>query len=395
VWSDVVVHSAEGPRPDLVVLLANYRLDGQQSMLRYASALARDLGAAGIPTRVVHPAAVCGAPVARLVPRLAKWAGYVDKYVVFVAYLVVLRLSLARRRGVVFHICDQGNAPWLRALPRGRTVITCHDVIAIRAALGEEGTGVAPSRTGRLLQGHILRWLLRARWVTCVSQHTLSQVEDLAGRFPDWANSEAQRVHIPNALNADFSPLPEADRVARLAEVGMADAPQFLLHVGHGHPRKNRALLVRLLVDQAHPWPGIVCFAGGAVDPDLQAVINECGVDDRVRSVVGPTHEQLVALYQSCAAFVFPSFSEGFGWPIIEAQQAGAPVLASDVAPMPEVGGDGARYADPRQPGDFAEVLSQLDLADQAGARNADRFDPQAINETRLELYAQIAHAHP
>lgn len=386
--------------PDGVILLGNYRPDAQESMRRYADGLRQDLTDAGEQVRLVLPPVVVGRLGRASSGGLGKWFGYLDKYAIFVLALLVLRLRerLAGRR-VLFHICDHSNAPWLRALPRDRTVITCHDVLAIRGARGHRDTYVTPTRTGRVLQSHILRWLLAARWVACDSTSTLEQLEELAAEKPRWADPRASRVHIAIAFNDDFTPLDEQTRRARLAETGVPDGSTYLLAVGSDHPRKNRKLLVALL-SGAHPlWKGDVCFAGQPLDDALRAQIAAVGASGRVREVVKPGHDQLRALYQSSYALVFPSYSEGFGWPVIEAQACGALVVASNVMPIPEVGGDGALYCDPDSPAQFAEALRTLadtSVASELRARatrNADRFDRAVVASHYVALYREVAAA--
>lgn len=381
--------------PELeVILLGNYAPDAQESMRRYSEGLAQDLGKIGQRVRLVVPPVVVGRLGRSDHSGLGKWGGYVDKYVLFVAVLFVLRLRerVAGRRPV-FHICDHSNAPWLRALPRERTVVTCHDVLAIRGSRGHRDTYVTPTRTGRLLQRHILRWLLAGRWVACDSSTTLDQLQELAAEEARWSDANAQRIHLAIAYNDDFTPLDEGDRLQRLAEVGVPADSVFLLHVGSKHPRKNRKLLVELLTTDRDAWAGDVVFAGQPVDDDLRAMIASAGAEERVRQVVRPTHEQLVALYQSCFALVFPSYSEGFGWPVIEAQAAGALVVASELMPMPEVGGCGAAYCDPDQPEEFAKVLRELaDPSTAAALRaraelNTHRYDRQVVAARYVALY--------
>lgn len=81
-------------------------------------------------------------------------------------------------------------------------------------------------------------------------------------------------------------------------------------------------------------------------------------------------------------AFLFPSLYEGFGLPVIEAQQAGVPVIASNAASLPEIAGEGALLIDPLKPEALAEAMEVLvqdrekraDIIDK-GARNISRFD--------------------
>ncbi len=79
------------------------------------------------------------------------------------------------------------------------------------------------------------------------------------------------------------------------------------------------------------------------------------------------TQEEKQSLLQNARAFIFPSLYEGFGLPILEAQSYGVPVVTSCLSSLPEVGGEGALYADPYNPTDIAEKLYQaLTLTDEA-----------------------------
>ena len=69
---------------------------------------------------------------------------------------------------------------------------------------------------------------------------------------------------------------------------------------------------------------------------------------------------QLRWLYQNCAAYVFPSLSEGFGLPPLEAMIHGAPVTASNATCIPEVCGDAAHYFDPTNVEDIARAISDI-----------------------------------
>jgi glycosyltransferase involved in cell wall biosynthesis len=70
--------------------------------------------------------------------------------------------------------------------------------------------------------------------------------------------------------------------------------------------------------------------------------------------------EDLRALYRQAELVCYPSLAEGFGLPVLEAMTAGTAVLTSDRSSMPEVGGDAAAYADPRNVGSIAAALEAL-----------------------------------
>lgn len=343
-----------------VVVLGNYGPDAQQSMRRFADWLVEAARASGAEVELRVPPAIAGRGAAEGSAR-HKWGGWLDKLVVFPLLLLLRRpLDAAsdrlRARRTVHHVADHSNAPWLAVLPADRSVITCHDVLAIAGALGDADAHCPASRTGVWLQRWILRHLGRARRVVCVSAATLAGLERLA---PASAVGPVTRVVVPNALNAPFAPPEPAAAGELLAARGLprlAEAP-YVLHVGSALERKNRQLVVRLL---AAGWDGDAVLAGRPIEPALRALADELDVADRLHELVDPTHDELVAAYGLAHALVFPSYAEGFGWPVAEAQACGTPVVASSRPPMPEVGGPDARYADPDDVAGFAAHLQAL-----------------------------------
>ena len=370
-----------------IILIGNYQPDDQESMRRFAHMLAQGFNRAGLATEIWLPTVFFGALTRQTNFGLGKWLGYLDKWVLFP---LVLRWRSRGRASVDqrFHICDHSNAPYLRHLPASQTGITCHDVLAIRGGLGYADAYVAASRLGRVLQAWILGSLRRAERLAAVSHFTLDQLHELttpATPAADW------RV-IHNAFNARFWPMPAEQATPLLRAAGLDPSQPFLLHVGSDLPRKNRALLLEMVAALSSRWAGFICFAGAPPEPSLLARAEALGLRQRVVAVAIPAHETLVALYSTCAAFIFPSYSEGFGWPVIEAQACGAPVLASSVAPMPEVSGGAAWHSDPDDAPAFATAF--LNLLDgptrqalvQAGLANCQRFEPAAMTAAYFAL---------
>ena len=74
-------------------------------------------------------------------------------------------------------------------------------------------------------------------------------------------------------------------------------------------------------------------------------------------------------LYRAAAALVFPSFCEGFGFPLLEAMAGGLPVAASGVSALPEIGGDAALYFDPEDADDMAEKIIAVLKDEDSGNR--------------------------
>ena len=165
---------APTPLTAMVLLIGNFPPDQQQSMQRFSEMMLRELGALGIAAELTRPET----HFARLVPVqfvfLRKWAGYVDK-------LIIFPRRLRKFRGVdLIHVCDHSNAFYAKYFPDVPVVVTCHDLLAVRGALGEE-TDCPASWTGRILQRWIVAGLRRARAVVCVSSATAADAIRLIG----------------------------------------------------------------------------------------------------------------------------------------------------------------------------------------------------------------------
>lgn len=371
-----------------VLLVGNYPPDNQISMRAFARLLESRLPGLGCEVRVATP-------VERL-RRLGwsapsrKWLGYVDKFLLFPRQLV-----RAARWADVVHVCDQGNAMYVRHVQDRPVLVTCHDVIAIRAARG----GPANWRTGwtgRIFQRLIAAGLARANRVACVSHHTRSEL--LALGIIDSRKTSV----VPNGLNAPFAPLPAGQAWALIESLGVPRAP-FLLHVGHEHPRKNREAVVRTFLElRARSAIGAVAgvperlvVVGEPLPPAVQALLDEAGARDRLVSLDYVEHRELCALYSCATALLFPSLQEGFGWPVLEAQACGCPVFTSDLPPMNEIGGDAAVYVDPLNPARMAECildwLPHLTVLAARGPANAARYSAEAMARAYYDAYAALS----
>jgi glycosyltransferase involved in cell wall biosynthesis len=374
------------------ILIGNYPPDKQQSMERFANMLASGFSKEGHEATIWRPVVFFGRLCKSTTTGLGKWMGYLDKWILFP---LILHIRLQHKKyytaNIHFHICDHSNSYYLKQLPIDRTVITCHDVLAIRGALGHADAFVGASKTGRILQNWILNNLTNAHKLAAVSWTTFQQLCALDTIHPK--DHSKNWMVIYNAFNADFRPLPKEEAGGLLREAGIDPGMPYLLHVGSGLPRKNRKLLIDMLMVLGSRWDGNICFAGEPLEKDLVTYAGTLGLKHRITAVVNPDHSTLVALYNACAAFVFPSLSEGFGWPVIEAQACGAPVIASLLNPLPEVSGGCALHADPVSPTDFADAFISLqnkrtrEELIRKGFENAKRFNVSRMTHAYLDLH--------
>ena len=145
----------------------------------------------------------------------------------------------------------------------------------------------------------------------------------------------------------------------------------FFLFIGVIKERKNVMNIVRAfsLFFKAHPGYTLVIGgnAAGAYADAIREYIAKEGIGDSVRFVGHLNDGQLSYIYRRAQALVFPSFVEGFGYPVLEAMDCSIPVITSNQSSLAEVGGDAALLVDPHDPASIAAAMSRI--ADEPGLR--------------------------
>lgn len=368
-----------------IVLIGNYMPDVQESMLRYADLLRAGLSEAGHEVTLV-------APQHRLKSAgpsgIRKWIGYVDKYI-----LGPRQLARAARHADVVHVCDHSNAVYVPAKSSVPYIATCHDLIAVRGAMGEV-SDCPTGFTGRQLQRAILRGLGRASAIACVSGATLKDAQRLLDGY------RGKLALVPNSLNYPYRPLDTRIVRERLAGCGIGEPGSYVLSVGSSHRRKNRECALHALAKVGASWDGKLVIAGSPLNDELRHLAGQLGVQGRIVEVVKPSNEVLEALYGGALALLFPSRFEGFGWPVIEAQACGCPVICSDWEPMPEVSGSAAILRNPEDHEGFGQAILELarDSRRRAelvrrGFANAGRYGRPAMIDRFVALYEQLTRS--
>ena len=367
-----------------ILLIGNYAPDKQESMLRFAALMERELTARGHAVSLMQPRHVL-AGSRSTGGGLGKWLGYIDKFVLF-----PFDLKRALRNFDVVHICDHSNSMYARYLAAKPNVVTCHDVLAIKSALGEVPENVVSS-TGKRLQQMILTGLRMAQYIVCDSEASREDMLRVTGRPA--ASSEV--VYL--SLSFPYTPTPRPEAIARLAALGYDAGEPFFVHVGADAWYKNRLGLLQIfdcLQKALAPAQPKLLLIGGAIEPQLQQHIRQAGLEDRVTRLTGLSNEDLQAAYSLAEALIYPSLQEGFGWPVIEAQSCGCPVFATGRKPMTELGGDAAIYFDPADPTAaaalIAHALQDRDAIRSRGLQNVQRFTVANLIDGYVQAYERV-----
>jgi glycosyltransferase involved in cell wall biosynthesis len=189
----------------------------------------------------------------------------------------------------------------------------------------------------------------------------LTDSEFSAGEIAAAYQIPRERITVaPLGVSDHFAP---GDRPADTLPAGVTTP--FLLHVGDLHERRNLPLVVHAMFEaQRRPgMPPLSLVAAGVdrgIGDRLRAYAREAGAPESVVCLGHVTDGQLLTLYRSAAALVYPSRYEGFGLPALEAMACGTPVIASRAASIPEVVGDAGTLLDPDDEAGWAEEIARV-----------------------------------
>jgi glycosyltransferase involved in cell wall biosynthesis len=235
----------------------------------------------------------------------------------------------------------------------------------------------------------VYRSSIAADWVVAISEASRNHYLSIFPHFPE----ERIRVVYP------CSRFDNAEALG-LRPKSVRDIPSggYWLNVGTIEPRKNQRMLIetyaRYLQRGGRPMPLVLAGSQGWLMDDFQKQIVELGLTDSVIFAGYVSEDELIWLYRNCYANIYPSLFEGFGLPILEGMQFGAPTLTSKTTSMPEVAGDAALLLDPEDSEAWIEAMLQMSKNPEfqpqwrvAGQKQAEKFNRKRSAGSLLKLY--------
>lgn len=235
------------------------------------------------------------------------------------------------------------------------------------------------------------RSAMAADWVVAISEATRTHYLSVFPHFP----KNRIRVIYPCSRFADSSAQGKRPKALDAVPVG-----GYWLNVGTIEPRKNQRRLVeayaRYLALRGAPMPLVLAGGKGWLMEDFQKHLSELGIDAQIVMTGYVSDDELVWLYRNCYANLYPSLFEGFGLPVLEGMQFGAPTLTSNCTSIPEVAGNAAILLAPEDIEGWAQAMlrlagsrSERDRLSAAALEQAGRFDWKHSTAALLELYEE------
>lgn len=264
----------------------------------------------------------------------------------------------------------------------GKVVTTVHDLTTMRFTNPSKNSAVYGFKQ-QVYKYVVWRAAHKSSFILTPSRFVADDVIRFTGVKPDKVV-----VTYEAADTIEARPKPMKQLVGR----------RFLMYVGRPMTHKNLERLIEAFALLRAHDPKLMLVLAGRKDANYQRIEDEAYVKG-VKNLLFTgfvTEAQLRWLYERCEAYVFPSLSEGFGLPGLEAMRHGAPVVSSDATCLPEIYGDGAHYFDPSDVNAMAdairEVLTDKKLRDglvRKGHAQARKFSWQRMAEQTLAVYKQ------
>lgn len=262
----------------------------------------------------------------------------------------------------------------------GKTVTTINDLTTLRST--------NPSKNFVVFKIKQFVYLLVNLWAAMKSKQLLT--------YSEFVKEDAAKHLLANERKITVTPLAADKITAKAEEFKSLKNKQFLMYVGRSLPHKNLERLIDALGILKKTQPDLKLVLVGKKDHLMErhiAYAHSKNIPD-VEATGYVSEGQLRWLYENTACYCFPSLSEGFGLPGLEAMIHGAPVASSNSTCLPEVNGDAVHYFDPLDIDDMAakikDVLTDKKLREnliKKGYKQVEKYSWERMARQTLEVY--------
>jgi glycosyltransferase involved in cell wall biosynthesis len=289
----------------------------------------------------------------------------------------------------VFH-CLNNFSPIFH---RYNSIITLHDIRYVRY----KGFLAGKSRLKIFYLRHIIKkGIEKSTKVIAVSNHSKNEITN-------YLKIDNKKIAvIPEAPNFSLKSPSETQTQRKILKTYSIHKPYFLV-LGEKRPHKNIEGAVRAFEafkDKYDLWNTQLVITGSFYSNyrDYLKMVDNSHISESIVFTDFVPDDHLKELYSQASIFIFVSFYEGFGLPILEAMQLGAPVITSNISSMPEVAGDAALLVDPYNFEEIAQAMFQImnskqlkETLVQKGYARSQIFSWDDTAKQTIKVYKEVA----
>lgn len=294
-----------------------------------------------------------------------------------------------RKYGVQLLHCTSNTAPLYCPIP---FVLTLHDIIYLNTQKGK-GMSVYQQLGWYYRRWNVPRILKQCRHIITVSN---TERANILNRFPE-VKDRLSVVH--NGYSNCYHPLPSKE--SEIITSKYISDKHYLLFLGNTDPRKNTEGVLRAYnIYRNQSERPLRLVVTGLKREYVETMLSKLGLEICAPYIVYTGYvpsADLPALYNGAFTFLYPSLSEGFGIPVLEAMACGIPVITSNCSSLPEVAGENGILIDPKQPQEIAKAIIRLENDDELrnlqvayGLNRVKQFSWQHTTKEYQKIYANM-----
>ncbi|MCX2431165.1 glycosyltransferase family 4 protein [Pedobacter sp. GR22-10] len=291
--------------------------------------------------------------------------------------------DLARDQVQLFHGLSH-EIPFAIQHTRIKSVVTIHDLIFLRFP-----------QYYQFIDRKLYKWksksaCKRADQIIAISEKTKADIIEFYSINPD-------KIEVIYQSCDDIFKYPFDDSTLKRISLKYKLPEKFVLNVGTIEERKNLNLIVQALKNVDEDYKLVVIGKKTGYFKTVKKEIEKLGLNKRVIFLQNIPFADLPGIYQLADLFVYPSFYEGFGIPIIEALYSGVPVIAATGSCLEEAGGPDSIYVDPTNVNDLSTAINHV-LGNPAlqkemkekGLEFVQKFNSPNVTQQLMDCYINL-----
>jgi glycosyltransferase involved in cell wall biosynthesis len=288
--------------------------------------------------------------------------------------------------------CTSNTGPIFSSVP---VVVTVHDIFYLET-ISLFRKGFTPyQKFGNMYRRYVVPAVVkRAKKIITVSHSEKRRIANYFKMFDE------RLTVVYNGVSTRFFPVTDKATLTTIKETySLPD--RFIFLLGNTDPKKNtRGVILAYAGFLKQSIEQMKLVVADFPEASLLTILSEEGLQDIRPNIIRLDYirnPDLPAIFTLCSQFLYPSFWESFGIPILEGMACGAPVITSNVFAMPEIAGDAALLINPKDVGEMTNAMLRLSTDDtlvselrSKGQSQAKRFSWRKMAEDYLTIYNEI-----